>query len=340
MCFTSICLIIAIFMCAIVFVVDPFYMFRLNENPYILSERYSSPGLVKHYNCDTLLIGSSMIQNTDMDYFNEKLDTKAVKIGISGIGLEETAKYINLASKRNDIEKYYVCIDLASLNKEDIATPEFLFEDDILSYIKYFFNYEVWTRYMPIDVALIAMNKMGIELPLTVKESTDVKYIGEWKKSVVFGKKRVIRNYLNKKFAVSSVEKTNLISKSKKRIDDFFDRVDMSESEFNFFFPPYSALAWYNNQKDDIFDEYLIIKEYFIEKAHQNGSYVYDFQASDFILDLDNYKDTTHYSPEINNWMTDCFQKEINKVNNYDVPELNKKLRKLVEDFKKENPQL
>ena len=24
-------------------------------------------------------------------------------------------------------------------------------------------------------------------------------------------------------------------------------------------------------------------------------------------MDLNNYKDTTHYSPEINDWMVDCF---------------------------------
>ena len=34
---------------------------------------------------------------------------------------------------------------------------------------------------------------------------------------------------------------------------------------------------------------------------------VYDFQAIPEICDLDNYKDITHYSAQINEYMVDCF---------------------------------
>ena len=34
---------------------------------------------------------------------------------------------------------------------------------------------------------------------------------------------------------------------------------------------------------------------------------VFDFQSAEFTADMSNYKDITHYTPEINSWMVDCF---------------------------------
>ena len=53
-----------------------------------------------------------------------------------------------------------------------------------------------------------------------------------------------------------------------------------------------------------------------MKKAIQQNHNVYDFQAEELIGDLDNYKDTTHYKPEINDWMIRCFYNNNNLVNN------------------------
>ncbi len=337
--FISIVLIGAIFMSAVVYIIDPLYKYRISDTKYILSEQYSSPGLVRFYEYDTLLIGSSMVQNTDMEHFNNKLNVNAIKIGIGGMGLLEQGKYISLANEKKDVKKYYICVDLASINKP-IRTNSYLFEDDAFSQIKYFFNYEVWTRYIPVDVGLIMADLFGIDIPKSAEKATDVKRMGEWKDGAVFGKEQIIHNYINKKFAVSEVDKTDLVETSKKNIDVFFEEVDISKAEYNFFFPPYSALAWYDFQQDECFEEFLEIKEYFVEKATSSRANVYDFQSDEMVLNLDNYKDTTHYSPKINNWMTECFYAKEKIVTNENIGKSHEKLRDIVETFEKENPQL
>ena len=58
------------------------------------------------------------------------------------------------------------------------------------------------------------------------------------------------------------------------------------------------------------FDIYMQIKQYFIEKALEHGVKVYDFQAADFTMELEHYRDTIHYMPPINDWMVECFAGE------------------------------
>ena len=55
------------------------------------------------------------------------------------------------------------------------------------------------------------------------------------------------------------------------------------------------------------YEDLIQAKRYFIEKAFEHGAVVFDFQPAELTGDLNNYKDTTHYTPEINDWMVKCF---------------------------------
>ena len=90
-------------------------------------------------------------------------------------------------------------------------------------------------------------------------------------------------------------------------IDNYLSGFDFENGEHNFFFPPYSSLFWCHAQDSGYFDTYLQAKQYFVERATEYGAIVYDFQSAEFTMELDNYRDTTHYTPEINNWMVECF---------------------------------
>ena len=81
-------------------------------------------------------------------------------------------------------------------------------------------------------------------------------------------------------------------------------------------------------------------KKYFVEKALEKGVTVYDFQSIDFTLELDNYKDTTHYKPEINDYMTRCFATGEHVVTIENYAEYESKLIKMRNDFKQEYKEL
>ena len=90
-------------------------------------------------------------------------------------------------------------------------------------------------------------------------------------------------------------------------IDEYMNKFDFGKGKHVFFFPPYSSLFWNDAKDEGYFDSYLEAKRYFFEAATARGAIVYDFQGADFTVDLEEYKDNTHYRPEINDWMVKCF---------------------------------
>ena len=61
---------------------------------------------------------------------------------------------------------------------------------------------------------------------------------------------------------------------------------------------------------------------------------VYDFQHANFIIDLDNYKDTTHYTPRINDWMVESFAEDEYVVTEENSDEFQERLRDNVDAFR------
>ncbi len=78
-------LVLCLIFSLVVYAVDPFFQFRVRDNTYTLNGLYVSPGLIKNYDYDTLIIGSSMTQNFDMDQVREVLGVKPLHIGIGAM---------------------------------------------------------------------------------------------------------------------------------------------------------------------------------------------------------------------------------------------------------------
>ena len=288
---------------------DPFYRFRYEERSYFNNTaKFPGPGLVKNYPYDTLILGSSMTQNFDMELFRQELGARPLHIGIGGIGLEELLSYIELSEQTGKCTAYYIGIDQYMLaSPQTYKTPEYLFRDDAVSTLRYLFCYEAWFRYIPLDAALSMLRGMGVELPAKLRQTTEIDYLGNWETDYTFGEAAVIHNYLNNAYGVSSVETDGLYERMTASVDTLFDSLPGDKTRYHFFFPPYSVLFWYDAQCNDYLEEYLQIKEYFCQKAQLHGICVYDFQSAECVYDLDNYRDMTHYRGQINDWMVQCF---------------------------------
>ena len=88
------------------------------------------------------------------------------------------------------------------------------------------------------------------------------------------------------------------------------------DTQFMFFFPPYSLLSWYQTYENGTLELDLHQKQALIEVllAYDNVQ-VYDFQArAEWICDLDNYIDTRHYSGAINDAMAEAMAAGENRV--------------------------
>ena len=117
-----------------------------------------------------------------------------------------------------------------------------------------------------------------------------------------------------------------------------------SNTLFHLIIPPYSALYWahYLENYDCMMEPYKYLIE---QSSNYDNVYIYWLYDENFVFDIANYKDLTHYHYKINSYELDYIkqhshiiniknykskmQKFKRKLQNFDVQEYLKQIRKL-----------
>lgn len=305
--FVLLALALVLLMASLMYIVDPFFQFRVRDNVYMLNPRYVNAGLIKNHDYNSIIIGSSVTQNFDMDIFRQELGVEPLHVSMGGITARETAELIELAKKSGRAESFYVGIDLHCFSVADTASnnPAYLFSDRPLDMAKYLLSYEAWFRFMPVDMAFAALKAANVSLPPKFSQSTSIDMLANWEADFIYEEENVIRGFRENLYAVSDVDTEGLRQRMDANFDMVFEALEGIEDKTVLFFPPYSYLYWYNAR--DYRDIYLDAKADFIARAEALGCTVYDFQHSELCMDLNNYRDSSHYSGDVNDWMTRCF---------------------------------
>lgn len=309
--FLALALAVLAVLAVLVYIIDPYYNYRAYDHKYKLDKIFSVPGVVKNYDYDAIVIGSSMTQNFDMDSFREQLGQNPIKATLGGITGKEISALFNLAQGSGHAQTYYICLDNSTLaaGSTEQRFPEYLMDFNMFNDYRYFWGYEAWMRFIPLNLALVAADKLGIELPERFNEARSIDMMGEWAYLYEFNADRVLRVYSESdNGAAVNVDATQAYGDPEANCDAFLESMDLSRGNIVFFFPPYSSLLWYDMEQDGSLDSTLALKRYFLEKVSgYDNVKVFDFQGADFTADLDNYMDMSHYSPEINDFMVSCF---------------------------------
>lgn len=309
--FLALALAVLALLAAAVYIIDPYYNYRAYDHKYKLDKIFSVPGVVKNYDYDAIVIGSSMTQNFNMDSFREELGQDTVKATLGGITSTEISALFKLAQDSGHAQTYYICIDnsVLSSGSTEQRFPEYLMDFNIFNDYKYFWGYEAWMRFIPLDLALLTADSLGIQLPERFDEARSIDLMGDWAYRYEFSADRVLKVYReSENGAAINVDMAGISRDALANCESFVESLDLSRGDIVFFFPPYSSLLWYSNMQSGELELSLELKRHFMElvEGYDNVK-VYDFQGADFTADLDNYMDMSHYSPEINDFMVSCF---------------------------------
>ena len=339
--FISLSLIFMLVLMGVVYAYDPFCYYRIPENRFIVNNyRFLNAGIAKNAEYDSVIIGSSMTQNFNIQSFREKLNVNPIKLSVGAMSIEGMKITYNLVKDIDKAQKIFLCIDIPSLNKEedDLSTyATYLYNKTPADDFKYLIGYETWTRLLPLSMAFNVLEKSGVNLP-DFYGSYSIDNIGEWHSQAVYDKNIIIKNYLNKNTGLSTQNSKDAYKRMVQNTDKIVDVICKDGKEVVLFFPPYSALFWYNSMQNELFEDYVKVKSYIVNKVEEMSNVsVYDFQPMPQICDLNNYKDITHYRAEINEDMVDCFANEQYRVTGETIDNSIKELRKKVEEFKNNN---
>lgn len=264
------------------------------------TQNYANAGIAKSYEYDSVIIGSSMTENFRPSQLDSLLGGRFVKLCINGGSPFNHRQMMELAFSTHDVRRVLYGLDVESLTyfykTPKCEMPEYLYDDDLFNDTAYWFNHSVLLRYIPQCLRTLGQ---------TDPDQRDTMYM--WGDLYAYGKEAALRELTITGEAVDQGEETDEPQLSQQSLlnveHNLLPFIEAHpETEFIVFFPPYSLARWVDFYQQGAMLYHLQQKEAAIRTLlPYDNVRIYDFQAElDWVTELDNYIDTWHYGPWIN----------------------------------------
>ena len=315
---------LALLVCALcgvigsVMLIDPFEIYHQATAfiPPITNgtQNYSNAGVAKSYDYDSVVIGSSMTENFTPSQLDTLLGGRFVKLPINGGSPFNNKQMMDLAFGTHDVKRVFYGVDIESLTwfykTPKCEMPEYLYDDDLFNDTAYWFNSSVLLKYIPACLKTLGQSDPDLR---------DTMY--NWGDMYEYGKNAALRDVHITGDVYEQKNVTQEIDLSQQSLlnvqHNFLPYIEgHPDTEFIFFFPPYSLAHWYSFYQKGDFEYHLIQKEALTQVLlpYENVK-IYDFQAElDWILQLDHYIDSSHYGPWINDAMVSAVAQDEYRV--------------------------
>ena len=207
---------------------------------------------------------------------------------------------MDLAFSTHDVRRVLYGMDIEALTyfykSPKCEMPDYLYDDDLFNDVSYWFNKSVLFQYIP---------KCLSTLGQTDPDQRDTMYT--WGDLYDYGKDAALADTFISSTPVEQTPVSTPATLSQQSLLNVEYNIlpyiiDHPDTQFLFFYPPYSLAQWYQFYAAGSLDYHLEQKEALTEilLAYPNVQ-VYDFQArTEWILDLDRYIDAKHYGADIN----------------------------------------
>ena len=290
---------------ALTFFVDPFFHYRkpadFLQYP-IDNERYQNDGIVKHFNYDAIITGTSMSENFKASECDALFGVNSVKTCFNGTTMLEISNHLRRALKANtDIQLIiqgidgWSLLDDAGLIHGDDRLPTYLYDEKPLNDVNYLLNKEI-----------LLSNTMGVlKHTLKGRSTTTFDEYANWNQWPEFGKGAVLSGYDRPEKSVShaplSLEDqenvTQVVYQHAISLAQKYPQV-----QFYYFFTPYSIVYMDEQNQYGILhrqmDAYRLASAQLL--AVENIHLFSFFTDYENITELSHYIDPCHYHEDIN----------------------------------------
>ncbi len=287
------------------YIFDPMLRYRTEDEGilsyYEYAEMYSNPGIATHYKYDAVHVGTSMIQNTDIDEINALENCDMIRCAYSGGTSYNMKRILDVAfSSGNNIKTVYWELDefqlTANSQKPRYPLPDYLYSKNHFRDIEYLLNIDIFYHYTLKDIFYTLKGVKKDSMPRGITWVND-----KFGKDIALS--HVKKGTFQKEGDISSFDEAvneNMTVNILPLIEDHKD------TRFVFFFPPFSVLYWYNTLCEGKFSANVHFLENVIEKllSYENVCVYFFRNEYEITENLDNYKDYSHYSPEINSFIS------------------------------------
>lgn len=296
-------------MAALVVYVDPFFQYHkpLDGFPYKVDNQVSqNPGMARRLDYDSVLLGSSMTASFDLRWFGELLGLNTVKLSYNGAYPKDEANIMELIfeAKGDSVRTVFMAIDQAAFSA-DVETvkfpvPAYLYDENPFNNVQYVFNKDVLLNYV-------------LKPLVDATERTDWNQLYKpWWTDEYYTKANVLMYYEPACEAAEEMAPDAFLEGVKANLDvNICPYIEAHpETEFVFFYPPYSILYWNDVMREKSLGAMMEELRYMTKRllAYDNVR-MFCFQGNEEIVcDLNNYADYTHYHADVCRYIVECFQ--------------------------------
>lgn len=288
---------------AIVYIFDPFYQYHepIPGMKRVLNDRdYQVVGTIRNFEYDSVILGSSVAENFDGDYFDEQFNCSSIKIVRASSSTADLLYYLQMAHEKRDLKNVLWCMDnFALIDSDEITHNEnkalqYLYTDTILDDEEYLFNKDVLMMKIPLTIAysVLGINTDGAAY--------------DWSRDKEFSASKAMRAYTKQNPIVQEMkweQERIFLEKNMEMIEAEIQ--NHPEVDYTIVFPPYSMLWWDSAYVNGLEELYFEVLERALNGlcSYENVKVHYFQHERDIICDLDNYMDMIHYGPWINQYM-------------------------------------
>ena len=290
--------------------VDPFQQFRLaTAHPprfYAQLHRYIAPGLAKNAVYDTLLTGSSIVENTRNDAIGAACGGTGLNVAMPALTGYEQGLILRTALAAKPLRRAIVVLDFTAFGGPPDARhplagplPLYLYDRNPFNDFPYLLSLSVLAKSWRIVVG-----------DASERFRTDPLAPWWWADQKRFGRSEVLRQLdprdLNKQFPQPTLALADMRASFAQNLLPIFEA--HPQTEFDLVWPPYSIVVWADYVQRRQLDVMLGFKRYVFEATRALPNVrVVDLQGvAEVTHDLDRYTDLYHFAPAVNDWLLDA----------------------------------
>lgn len=324
------------------YVIDPFFQYRIKDNKYLLNPQFLNEGIIKNYDYNTAIIGSSMMQNITLSALSQEEGIKPIKLTLGGLNLKELkVLYVNLNKQK--VKTVIINIDLSLFNKdidkEENRFPDYLFGSTWLDNLHYLLAYETTVRYTPVDLGLAYYlgNNPPEKVPDKIKSRICIDDIGNFRDRANHNDtQRLLLDY-KISFGVSYMDPNGMDERMDDNLKNLFSTLDIDNNpniNYIFILPPYSGLYWYHTRINNYYTNFIrFIHRFLHETEKYKNARIICFYDIDEIANLDNYIDITHFNLAISDTISNNILNHKYEMNRYNISQRLDRLNTLTNQF-------
>lgn len=300
---------------ALIIYVDPFFHYHapLSWYPYVVDDQVDmNPGLARHMDYDSVLLGSSMTVSFDTSWFKDEMGLATQKLSYNGAFPKDQANIMDILfdAKGESVKQVFLGIDelnySSDIEQTKYPVTDYLYDKNLLNDVKYIFNKDVLLDYV-------------------LRPVVDQKDKSDWNNIYKMWWQPIHYNFPNVRLYFEKAEKVADTTPVEAYLESIGKNLDVNiipyieaypDTKFTIFYPPYSILYWYNADRRSQIDMIVQKYDYMTRRLLQYDNVeVFFFQNNEEIIcDFNNYADYTHYSPEVCHYIVKCFADGDHKV--------------------------